>query len=204
MPETTTVRVMIVDPEPFFHEKLCSWLRPSGHVVVGVALTTEEAAGKLDQFCPSLVVLGPHLEEHKSFALSREIKYRTPNVRTVIFTACSEDVLFQADAANAGIAACLSRSMTNEECLEVIASAMAGYQLFSHEILALAFQSIQLTPREREVLRLVAKGKTDHEIAGTLTLKPATIRNHTQHILEKLDVHDRHAAVRRARRLGLV
>lgn len=67
-----------------------------------------------------------------------------------------------------------------------------------------SFQPIVLTPREREVLKLLAEGKTDREIAAALALSAAAVRNHSQHILEKLDVHNRHEAVRRARRLGWV
>ena len=79
---------------------------------------------------------------------------------------------------------------------------MTGHQLFSRGILSLAFQQIELTARERTVLKLLAESKTDREIAAALGLSVATVRNHSQHILEKLGVHNRHEAVRRARRLG--
>lgn len=94
--------------------------------------------------------------------------------------------------------------MTDEEYLAIIANAIAGHQLFTREILSLAFQAITLTAREREVLQLVIEGRTDPEIASVLAIKVPTVHNHTQHILEKLGVHDRHEAVRRARRRGLV
>jgi DNA-binding NarL/FixJ family response regulator len=81
---------------------------------------------------------------------------------------------------------------------------MAGHPLFSREVLSLAFRPSELTAREREVLSLLAEGKTDREIADTLVLSLNTVRKHSHQILEKLDVHTRHEAVRRARRLGWV
>jgi DNA-binding NarL/FixJ family response regulator len=98
----------------------------------------------------------------------------------------------------------LLREASEQECLSTIAAVMAGHQLFSHEILSLAFRPIELTAREREVLHLLAQGKTDREIADALVLSLTTVRKHSHQILEKLGVHERREAVRRARRLGWV
>jgi DNA-binding NarL/FixJ family response regulator len=111
---------------------------------------------------------------------------------------------FQADAANAGASACLPSEACEHECLSTIGAAMAGHQLFSREVLSLAFRPIELTSREREVLQLLAQGKTDREIADVLVLGLTTARKHSHSILEKLGVHERREAVRRARRLGWV
>lgn len=168
------------------------------------ALSSATALQELENLRPDLVVLGPHLEEAEAFTLSREITLRVPDSKVVIFTARMDDPLFQADAAYVGIGACLSRIMSDEECLAIIANVVTGHQSFSPEILTLAFQSIRLTRRECDVLRFMAGGKTDQEIASALGLKPSIIRNHSQHILEKFDVHERREAVRRARRRGWV
>jgi DNA-binding NarL/FixJ family response regulator len=202
MAEANPARVIIVDPEPFFYEKMRACLNKGEHVVVGEAPNPEIAVKQLDALHPELVVVGPHLEEYVSFAFCREITRRLPSIKVVIFTAHGKDTLFQVDAVDAGIAACLSREMTDEECLAIIANAMAGHQLFTREILSLAFQAITLTRREREVLRLVIEGKTDSEIADALVLTFRTVRNHSHRILEKLGVHHREDAVRRAKRRG--
>ncbi len=115
-----------------------------------------------------------------------------------------KDPLFQTDAVYAGASACLPIGTSDAECLAAISAVMAGHQLFPREILAQGLQLIALTPRERAVLKLLAEGKTDREIANALTVKTATIRTHTQHILEKLGVHSRQEAVWRARHRGLV
>jgi len=120
------------------------------------------------------------------------------------FSRHANDPLFQADAANAGASACLPREASEQECLSTIAAVMAGHPLFAREILSLAFRPAELTAREREVLQLLAEGKTDREIADALVLSITTVRKHSRQILEKLDVHTRHEAVRRARRLGWV
>jgi DNA-binding NarL/FixJ family response regulator len=113
-------------------------------------------------------------------------------------------LLFQADAVYTGVTACVRPETTSEELLTVIVQVMAGQRLFSHEIFALAFQPIELAERERDVLRLMADGKTDREIADTLSLKFNTVRNHTRHILEKLSVNSRQEAIWRARGRGIV
>lgn len=114
------------------------------------------------------------------------------------------DPLFLADAAYSRASACLRRRVKRKDFLAVINSVMAGQTLFPLEILAQAFEPINLTPREREVLKLMAEGKRDREIAEMLVTSFYTIRNHVRHILKKLDVHDRKEAVRRARRRGLI
>ncbi len=158
----------------------------------------------LDTLNPDLVVIGQNLAEHESLEICREITSRWPTIKTIIYTTHADDPLFQTDAVYAGASACLPVETSDAECLAAISAVMAGHQLFPREILAQGLQLIALTPREREVLKLLAEGKTDKEIAQTLTLAFRTVRNHAHNILQKLGSRNRHEAVQRAKRRGLV
>ena len=203
MPEMATVSAMIVDPRPLFGDAMRACLAKDGYAVLCQVEDFNEAMRQADSLHLNLMILGPHLAP-TSLPACREMIARVPTLKVILFTAHADETLFQADAVNAGIAACLRPETTDEELLAVIAKVMAGEQLFSHEILSPAFQPIKLTARELQVLRLMAEGKADREIADALHLKYPTVRNHVQHIMEKLNVHTHQEAVWRARARGLV
>ena len=203
MPGTFIVRAIVADPRPPFGDAMRACLVKGGHVVLNQARDFDEAMRQVDSLHPDLMIVGPHLAL-SSLPACREMIARVPTLKVILITAHADEMLFQADAAHAGIAACLRPETSDEELLAVIAKVMTGEQLFSHEILSLAFQPIKLTARELQVLSHMAEGKTDREIADALNLRFATIRNHTRHILEKLNVHTREEAVWRARARGLV
>jgi DNA-binding NarL/FixJ family response regulator len=202
MTETVAVRATIVDSRPLFRDAIRACLTKGGYVVLSQARDFDEAMRQADSLHPDLMIVGPHLAE-SSLTVCREIVIHLPTVKVILFTAHADEVLFQADAVHAGVASCLRPESTTDECLAVIAKVMAGHQFFSNEILSLAFEPIKLTARELAVLRLMAEGKSDREIAATLGVTISTIRNHTQHILEKLNVHHRQA-LWRARSRGLI
>ncbi len=203
MANAEIAQALIVDARPLFGEALRACLAKGGHKILGQAQSVDEAIQQIDAMEPNLVILGSHLAE-TSLLLCRDLISRLSTLKIILFTAHANDLLFQADAVYASIAACVHPETTNEELLEVIAKVLAGQRLFSQEILSLAFQPIELTERERDVLRLMVEGKSDREIADALNLKFNTVRNHTQHILEKLGVHSRQEAVWRARHRGFV
>ena len=169
-------------------------------MVLAHAHSLAEAMERSGVLTPDLAVVGPNFTEYESLTLCRAILSRWPNIKVIIFSRHAADPLFQADAASAGANACLPREASEAETLAAVAAVMAGYLVFPREVLAEAFRPIDLTAREREVLRHLAEGKTDREIASALGLSHATVRNHSQRILEKLGVHERREVVRRARR----
>ena len=203
MANAEIARAIVVDPRLLFGEVLRACLVTGGHKILAETRTSDEALAQIDALHPNLVILGPHLAGN-SLCVCHQVIHHSPAIKVIIFTAHVDEPLFQADAVHAGASACLHAEFTNEELLAVIAQVLAGQRLFSHEILSLAFQPIELTGRERDVLRLMVDGKSDKEIADALRLKFNTVRNHTQHILEKLSVHSRHEAIWRARHRGLV
>jgi DNA-binding NarL/FixJ family response regulator len=203
MPETTPVGAVIVEPRSLFCDAIGVCLTKGGYVTLSQAQNLDEAMRQADSLHPDLMIIGPQLTE-ESLVVCREMTKRLPALKVILFTAHADEPLFRADAAYAGVAACLRPESTDEECLAVVRKVMAGQQFFSDGILSLAFQPIGLTPREREVLKLMVEGKTDQQIADILNLKLPTVHNHTQRILEKLGVHHRQEAIWRARHRGLI
>ena len=196
-------RAIVVDSRLLFGEMLQTCLAKGGHTILGQAQTLDEALMQIDTLHPNLVILGPELAEH-SLCICREIICYSPESKVIIFSKHADEPLFQADAFQVGASACPHAEITIEELQVVIDQVLSGQRLFPHESYSLAFQPIELTRREREVLRLIVDGKSDKEIADALGLKFNTVRNHTQHILEKLGVHSRQEAMWRARSRGLV
>lgn len=194
MPEIIAARAIKIDPSSFFREGLDSCLSKGGHVAVLHASSPEEVWPQADTLHPDLALVGPNLAEDQSLALCRAMISRWPALKIILFSPHADDLLFQADAASAGANACLA----------AITAVLAGHQLFSRGVLSQPFRPEELTAREREVLNLLAGEKTDREIAEMLGLSVNTVHNHSQRILEKLGVHERREAVRRARRRGWV
>ncbi len=147
MTKTVTVRAMIVDPRPLFCEAVRACLAKGGYVVLSCAQNLNEAMRQTDSLHPDVVIVGPHFME-EGLILCREMTQNLPVLKVVLFTKHADETLFQADAAYAGVSACLRPETTDDELLAAIAKIMTGEQLFSHEILSLAFQPIKLTARE--------------------------------------------------------
>lgn len=202
MLETTCARAILVDHGPFFFDALRVCLGKAGHVVQNHAQNVEETLQQLQTDPLDLAIMGPSLTESESLSVCREISCRAPNTKRVIFTLLAEDPLFRADAIYAGASACLLQGIGHEECLQAVSTVIAGRGLFSMEELSHGMRPIKLTRRERETLKLIAEGKGDKEIADVLVVSVTTIRNHAQRVLEKLEVHNRQEALRRARRRG--
>jgi len=201
---TKIVRVIVIDPSKIFYQGLCAYLSQGGYVVLGQARNPAEMVPQLGASPLDLAVVGPNLAEHENLAACRELINYWPGVKLIVLSAHADDPLFQADVAYAGAAACLSTTTTVDEFLKTIDWVMAGRQLFPREIMVQAFQPLELTMREIEVLKQMAQGTTNAEIADALVVQLSTVRSHRQRILGKLAVHNINDAVRRARRRGLV
>lgn len=195
------VRVVIFDPIEFFRIGLERCLEKAGHSVLGHACHLSDLPETLEGCVPDLVVIGPNFAEPDAFTLGRELLRRWPNVKLILYTSNATDPLVQVDAFHMGIRAVLPPSENSQlEMMKAIQAVLAGDPMFTKAISKT--HPATLTPREHDVLRLIAEGKSDREIAKALNLRVTTVRNYSQQILEKLGVHSRHDALRRARRLG--
>lgn len=217
------IHVLLVDRQPLFREGLASLLAAqSDMVVVGQAQSGAEAVALAESLRPHVVLMGASPPGGDSLEAIRLIKETLPNTRMLLLSAEDDDeLLFGALRAGAdglvlksepldvltahirGVVrneAALSRSMVARllsDYRRVIQCAAPGC-VSGHEVPA------ALTLRERQVLRCMAAGAADKAIAAELVLSLSTVKTHVRHILAKLQVRNRHEAVERALREGLV
>lgn len=204
------VRVLIVDPQPFFCESLAQAL--GAHPRLGVVgwTTDELEAVRLARLLgPGVVLTEVALEAGSGLSLARRLREAC---RVVVLTRGHEgDVLL--DAAGAGALGCLSHEVGLEELPALVERAAEGRFAVAegrlHEALKRAGQRrgdpgerpaslAHLSPREREVLELLARGFDNEAIAGALYLSVHTVRTHVGNIMRKLGVHSRAGAARLA------
>jgi DNA-binding NarL/FixJ family response regulator len=151
-----------------------------------------------------LAIIGPNLEPSQVFDFFRWLRRNRPNVKSILISRQATDPIFYIDVAANHVQACLSHEARCEDIAETIANVLSGQTLFSTDVLESAFQPIQISPREQDVLRLMLEEMTYKQIAHVLQLSDRTVNNHAQRIFVKLQVHDRNSAIARADRRGLL
>lgn len=213
------IRVLIVDDHTVFAEGLRLLLERDPRMrVVGTAANVNDAVGLARQLLPDVVLMDQCIGEEKGVAAIGRIREFAPHTAVIILTgAAGEDDV--AGAVEAGAVGVLEKVLHPSELVRAIERARDGENLFSPTIVAEAMRGRArrerlaeerartvnaLTPREREVLALLAQGCDSKSIATRLGLSVHTARDHVQSVLEKLDAHSRIEAVVRAGELGLV
>ncbi len=207
-------RLLLVDPQPLFCEALTSTLAEDGRVEV-VAWTTNEreAVALATSAAPEVILTELELAPGSGLNLVRRLRDRA---RVVVLTRRDEgEVLL--DVVAAGAVGCLSHSLVPGELARLLVeSTSGGFVLDARRLLqtlrgaaaqppagAARPELARLTPREKEVLELVARGLDTRGIAEALYLSPETARTHVRNVLRKLGVHSRVEAARLALRSGL-
>jgi DNA-binding NarL/FixJ family response regulator len=208
------IRVLIVDPQPFFCEALRTALQDSdGIEVVGAAGDELDAAQLAVRHSPDVVLTEVELSAGSGLGLARRLGGRTA---TVVLTRRPEgEVLLE--AVSAGAMGCLGHHLDVAVLASLIHRAAGGAFAIDegrlHDILKRASAArapelgafpklAALTPREREILQLLARGLDNQAIAGQLHLSTHTARTHVGNILRKLGVHSRAEAARVALQQG--
>jgi two-component system, NarL family, nitrate/nitrite response regulator NarL len=193
-------------------EGLTEVLSATGHIeVVGCAGTVADALRLAAQLAPDVVVMDYRLPDGDGLAAAAAIRGRHPATAVVMVTASDHETLVTA-AVEAGCSAYVTKDRAGREVVAAVETAARGDVAFPASVLARLLprgtaaprQTGALTPREVEVLRLMADGRSSRDIADTLVLSVSTIRNHTQNILTKLGAHSRLEAVTIATRQGII
>lgn len=214
--ETSAVTVVLVDDHPMFLDGLRGALLPEdGFRVVGEASSAADAVALCARTRPQVVVLDLGLPDASGIEVTRRLLGDRPETRVLVLSMSEDDDNLLA-AVRAGASGYLVKGAGREEIIGAIRTVAGGGAVFGPRI-AERLQSFfgalaaapgrevfpDLTPRELEVLDLLAGGLDYRQIARRLTISDKTVRNHVTNIFSKLQVNDRAQAIVRARNAGL-
>jgi DNA-binding NarL/FixJ family response regulator len=218
-PETLTsdlLRVMLVDDHDLFRTGLRNLLEEQGVQIVAEASDGASALGLVRELTPDVVVMDLNMPGMNGIEATREIARLAPLTRVVVLTISDQDDDVM-DAILAGACGYLLKDSSIQDLMQGIRSAAVGESLISPHIAAKVLQRLrasgieteagggpELSDRETEVLRLIANGKDNAEIAQELHISPKTVKNHISNILMKLQIENRIQAAVYAVRRGLV
>lgn len=160
---------------------------------------------------PDVVLMDYRLPDGDGIAVAREILQALPRTHVVMLSATTDDAVLT-EAIQAGCSGYLSKSQALDELVLAVRAADRGETLISPAMLSRLLQRLgdrtrpgsDLTVREREVLQLLGDGLSNQAIAARLGIRLATVRNHVQSVIEKLQAHSKLEAVATANRLGLI
>lgn len=206
------IRVLVVDDHPIVRGGLIALLDTlPGLVVVGEAGTGRDAVALARRHRPDVVVMDLRMPDLDGVAATRVIRAELPDTAVLVLTMFDEDVQVAAALA-AGARGYLLKGAESAEIDRAVRAVAGGVAIFSPTVADQVLHRAGappatvlagLTPREREVLDLVARGLGNAAIAGRLGLSPKTVGNHVSALFGKLGVATRAEAVVRAREAGL-
>jgi len=192
------IRVLTVDQHPLVQEGLASLInREPEMAVIAAASNGKEAIRYFRDYRPDVVTLDLLLPDLPGEDVARQILAEFPDARIVVITSARGDV-HMLRALEAGVQGFASKAMPNKELLEVIRQVHAGKKMIPRQVASTIAEHLAdeaLTPREIQVLRLVARGNRNKEVAAHLSISDETVRMHMKNILGKLDANDRTHAV---------
>ncbi len=211
------IRVLIADDHPMFRFGMRALIESeAGFDVVGEASTGAEAVSMTADLAPDVVLMDITMPTLNGIEATRQITSKNPDTGILMVTMLDDNSLFA--AMRAGARGYLLKGADGEETLRAIKAVANGEAIFSPAIAARMAEVFttptqaekspqvtfpELTPRECEILELIADGESNAEIAEKLTLSLKTVRNHVSNILNKLQVSDRLQAALRAREAGM-
>ncbi len=187
-----------------------------GLEVVGEAANGREALMLCRRLQPDLALIDVRMPIQDGLATCRAIKLECQGTSVILIT-IHENPEYLLDALKAGAAGYVLKDISQGELITAIKGVLRGESILNKELVILLLRRMasetpsqeelpngRLSPREREVLRLLSQGQTNREIAQNLIVSVSTVKIHVEHILSKLGVSDRTQAAVRAIELGLL
>ena len=214
MPEHAPIRLVIVDDHEVVCEGLKTLFNETGIEIVGTAATGDEAEALCRRLQPDALLLDIRLRDGEDgLSLIKPLRKACENVCVIVFTAF-DNPTYVARAASAGATDVLMKSVGRQSLIAAIKGAVSGSSPHKQGELRLmtsrladrtlpAGIDVPLTPRETQVLRVIAMGLSNQEIADALTISVETVKEHVQNLLRKLAVNDRTQAAVWAVRQGI-
>ena len=201
--------VLIVDDHEIFAELLSDALTASGMTILGTCGSVAEALTAAPRLRPDVVIMDHGLPIRSGAGGIAELKRSVPAVRVLMLTAADAHGVLQ-EAMDAGCDGFITKRQRLDAVISAVQAVLRGETPVSPDVAGglVRRPSVSvggdLTPRETDVLQLIGAGLSNREIAERLRISVNTVRNHIQHILEKLDTHSKLQAVAVASRNGLL
>ncbi|MCR6482039.1 response regulator transcription factor [Amycolatopsis sp. OK19-0408] len=213
----TPVRVLLVDDQALFREALATLLATNDDItVVGEAGNGDEALSRVAALKPDVVLMDLRMPVLDGVGATRALRLAHPDVQVIALTTFDDDEDVFA-ALRAGAVGYLLKDVSSARLIEAVLAAARGESVLQPSVAAKVvarFAQLSepapqplvapLSERERDVLRLLADGRSNREIAAKLFLAEGTVKNHVTNVLGKLGARDRTQAALRARDLGLL
>ena len=193
------IRVLIADDQALFRRGLYVVLGTEGGIeVVGEAEDGAEAVAKAEELAPDVVLMDVRMPQVNGIEAARTIRTVTPSARILMLTVSDEEEDLY-EAVKAGANGYLLKEISVEEVADAIRAVVQGQSLISPSMaskLLTEFNSLVRRAEERpQVLKLVARGMSNRDIADSLYISENTVKNHVHNILDKLHLHSRMQAV---------
>jgi len=217
-----TIRVLIVDDHPVVREGLRTMLTTDQTIeIVGEAHDGAEAVTMVAQKKPNIVLMDIRMPNMDGIEATHRIKGEHPSTAVIVLTMYDSDA-YVIDAVRAGASGYLLKDASRELLLHTVRTVSSGATLINSNLLYEAISSLtskkvhqetevhntedlgKLTPREQEVIKLVAAGYTNKDIGKELGIAKDTVKKHMQGILAKLGASSRTGAVAKATRAGII
>jgi len=205
-------RVLIVEDHQVVAEGLAALINDQKDMsVVGSAVSVADSIARAAELKPDLVLMDFRLTDGTGADAASAIRQMRPDTRLIFLTREDSDAARIA-ALEAGASAFIHKSRAAQEVVDAIRTVAQGGTLFTPRSIAqllntrreVEAQLERLTPREKEVLRLMAEGTSSRDIAGKLGISYTTVRTHIRSLGSKLGVHSKLEAIVKARELALV
>src|SRR6266567_3164657 len=187
-----SLRILIADDHPLFRKGMRTLLTATADAeVIGEATTGREVIELAAALQPDVILMDLQMPGVNGIEATRQILQTSPHIRILVITLFEDDASVFS-ALRAGARGYVLKDTKEEEMVRAIRAVGSGKAIFP-----------TLTEREREILQLIARGSTNHDIAKHLALSVKTVNNYVSNIFSKLQVADRAQAIIRARDAGL-
>jgi DNA-binding NarL/FixJ family response regulator len=212
-----TIKVLIADDHRLFRQGLISLMKTREDLVevIGEAETGEEAVRLAEELHPDVILMDIYMPQGDGLEAAKEIRTRLPEIAIVMLTSSERDGHLY-EAVRLGVSGYLLKSLDATELFDSLSRVVRGETAMTPAMAARLLKGVaqrladkdkgeeSLTERELFVLRLVASGASNYEIAEKLTISINTVKSHLKNILEKLQLANRTQAATYALKHGLI